>query len=209
MVEQLRRQGIHDERVLAAMRRIPRHRFVEESYWSFAYANHPLPIDAGQTISQPYIVALMTASLCPKPHERILEIGTGSGYQTAILAELASEVYSVERVAGLAEVAQRRLKEFHYSNIHFCVGDGTVGWPEFAPYDGIIATGSLPQPPPALQGQSADPGRMVLPLGDRELQRLTLLQLAAGDWRTEEICYCNFLPLVGREGWPEGDTERH
>ncbi len=202
-MEYLRRQGIHNERVLAAMGRIPRHRFVEESHWSLAYANHPLPISEGQTISQPYIVALMTEELCPEPGDRILEIGTGSGYQMAILAELAGTVYSVERVTGLAEAARQRLQAFRYDNIHIQVGDGTVGWQEFAPYDGIIATGSLPEPPNSFKVQLADPGHMVLPLGGRELQRLTVLRKTGGCWSTKEICYCSFLPLVGREGWPE------
>ena len=209
MVAALRRQGISDERVLAVMGRLPRQHFVAEPYRQLAYGDHPLPIEAGQTISQPYIVALMTEALSPQPQDRILEIGTGSGYQTAILAELAGEVYSVEREPQLAEMAKRHLQELCYDNIHFHLGDGTLGWGRFAPYDGIIATGSLPCPGRSLCGQLHDPGRMVLPLGNHQLQRLTLLQLRAGCWSTERICYCSFLPLIGEEGWPEKEPENH
>ncbi|MFQ6116982.1 MAG: protein-L-isoaspartate(D-aspartate) O-methyltransferase [Candidatus Bipolaricaulia bacterium] len=201
MVLDLRRRGIEDERVLEAMLKIPRHLFIARSLWHLAYGDHPLPIGEGQTISQPYIVALMTEALELRPEHKVLEIGTGSGYQTAILAELAKEVYTVERSAKLLEEARRLLARLGYHNIHYRLGDGTKGWAEHAPYERIIASGSVPRIPPSLIAQLADPGRLVIPVGDRHLQELVLLRRAEGEIEKEEFVPCSFLPLVGEEGW--------
>ncbi len=203
MVLDLQRRGIRDERVLEAMFKIPRHLFIARSLWHLAYGDHPLPIPAGQTISQPYIVALMVEALAVQEEHHVLEIGTGSGYQTAILAELAAEVYTVERVAELLEGAMRLLGELGYRNIHFRLGDGTLGWAEHAPYDRIIASGSVPQVPASLLSQLADPGRLVIPTGDRHLQDLVLVQKVGGLIFREELVPCSFLPLIGKEGWQE------
>lgn len=210
MVERLRALGIRDERVLEAMRTVPRHRFVAEVSWEQAYADRPLPIEDGQTISQPYIVALMTEALELAGTERVLEIGTGSGYQTAILAELASEVYTIERSRMLLEQARERLASMGYENVSFKLGDGTVGWVEYVPYDAIIATGAVPEPPPSLLNQLGEEGRLVIPTGGRRLQKL--LHIRKGEERPEkrELCDCSFLPLVGKEGWPEEEpTPNH
>ncbi|MGQ9602544.1 MAG: protein-L-isoaspartate(D-aspartate) O-methyltransferase [Candidatus Bipolaricaulia bacterium] len=203
MVLDLRRRGIKDQRVLEAMLKVPRHLFVARALWHLAYGDHPLPIPAGQTISQPYIVALMVEALTVQQEHQVLEIGTGSGYQTAILAELAAEVYTVERVAELLEEAMRLLGELGYRNIHFRLGDGTQGWAEHAPYDRIIASGSVPQVPASLLAQLADPGRLVIPTGDRHLQELVLVQKVKGMIFQEELVPCSFLPLIGKEGWQE------
>lgn len=208
MVLDLRRRGIKDERVLKAMLKVPRHLFIARPLWHLAYGDHPLPIAAGQTISQPYIVALMVEALAVREEHRVLEIGTGSGYQTAILAELAAEVYTVERLAELLEEAERLLGELGYRNIRFRLGDGTRGWPEHAPYDRIIASGSVPQVPASLLAQLADPGRLVIPTGDRHLQELVLVQKIEGLIFREELVPCSFLPLIGEEGWREEDDDR-
>ena len=209
MVERLRAQGILNERVLEVMGRIPRHGFIEEQLWDQAYANHPLPIDEGQTISQPYIVALMTEALELQETDRVLEIGTGSGYQTAILAGLAATVYTVERSRALYESARRRLEGVGYSNVYYKLGDGTLGWEEFSPYEAIIATGAAPNVPPALLRQLGEGGRMILPVGDRQVQRLWWIQRHGEERNQRELCYCSFLPLVGKEGWPEEERTRH
>ncbi len=201
MLLDLRRRGIEDERVLQAMLKVPRHLFVQQSFWHLAYGDHPLPIGEGQTISQPYIVALMTEALQPQPEHRVLEIGTGSGYQTAILAEIAAQVYTMERAAELLKGAQELLNELGYRRVHYRVGDGTCGWSEQAPYDRIIASGSVPQVPPSLIAQLRDPGRLVIPVGERHIQQLVLLQKVAGEIRREEFVPCSFLPLIGEEGW--------
>jgi protein-L-isoaspartate(D-aspartate) O-methyltransferase len=209
MIERLRAQGIRHERVLEAMGRIPRHRFIEEGYWDQAYANHPLPIEEGQTISQPYIVALMTQAVEPKETDRVLEIGTGSGYQTAILAELVAEVYTVERSRALLEKACQRLEAAGYRNVRFRGGDGTLGWAQHSPYDAILATGATPNVPPSLLQQLGERGRLVIPVGERQMQRLWLIQRHGAEWNQKELCYCSFLPLVGKEGWPEEERIRH
>lgn len=209
MVERLRAQGIHDERVLKVMGQIPRHCFIREQYWDQAYANHPLPIEEGQTISQPYIVALMTEMLALKGTDRVLEIGTGSGYQTAILAELAAEVYTIERSRLLLERARARLEAAGYRNVRARLGDGTLGWEEFSPYDAIMATGATPKVPPSLLRQLGEGGRLVLPVGDRQVQRLCLLERHMAELNKRELCYCSFLPLMGKEGWPEEERTRH
>jgi protein-L-isoaspartate(D-aspartate) O-methyltransferase len=201
MVQDLRRRGIQDQRVLQAMLKVPRHLFVQRSLWHLAYGDHPLPISQDQTISQPYIVGLMTEALKLRSEDRALEIGTGSGYQTAMLAELAGEVYTMERAAQLIEGARQLLQELGYQGINYRLGDGTKGWAEHAPYDRIIASGSVPQVPPSLIDQLSDPGRLVIPVGERHIQELVLLQKVGGEIRREELVPCSFLPLIGEEGW--------
>ena len=209
MVRRLEAQGISDKNVLEVMRRIPRHLFIANALWDQAYADHPVPIERGQTISQPYIVALMTQALQLKKSDRVLEIGTGSGYQTAILAELAQHVYTIERFPELSEKAQKLLMEAGYTNISFRVGDGTVGWPEEAPFEKIIVTAAAPEVPPSLLEQLAEGGRMVIPVGGRQLQVLLALAKERDKVRREELCACSFLPLVGKEGWPDEETWLH
>jgi len=206
MIRRLEAQGITDKRVLEVMGRIPRHLFISNALWDHAYADHPVPIDCGQTISQPYIVALMTQALQLEKGDRVLEIGTGSGYQTAILAELAQHVYTIERFAELSEKARKLLTDAGYTNISFRVGDGTLGWPEEAPFDKIIVTAAAPDVPPSLLEQLAEGGKMVIPVGGRQLQTLLALTKEHDKLHREELCACSFLPLIGREGWPDQET---
>lgn len=207
MVRRLEAQGITDQKVLEVMRRIPRHLFIPNALWDHAYADHPVPIDRGQTISQPYIVALMTQALQLEKSDRVLEIGTGSGYQTAILAELAKHVYTIERFPELSEKAKKLLTEAGYTNISFLVGDGTLGWPEEAPFDKIIVTAAAPEVPKAFVEQLSERGRLVIPVGGRQVQTLlALTKEEGGKLRREELCACSFLPLVGKEGWPDEET---
>ncbi len=205
MIELLKQRGIRDEKVLNAMRKIPRHLFVDSKLWEMAYGDHPLPIGEGQTISQPYIVALMTEALELQKTDKVLEIGTGSGYQTAILAELACVVFTIEKSEVLTQKAQRLLEGTSLKNIYFRIGDGTVGWEEHAPYDKIIATGAAPRVPESLMRQLKDPGRLVLPVGGRQIQTLLLLKKEGGSVSQEELCSCSFLPLLGKEGWQEDE----
>ena len=202
MVEdQLKARGITDPRVLAAFRKVPRHQFVPAELEQEAYADRPLPIGGGQTISQPYMVALMTSRLRLQGHERVLEIGTGSGYQTAILAELALEVFSVERLPELLASAKTRLEGLGYLNVHLTPGNGSLGWPEHAPYDAIIVTAASPDIPPPLLEQLAEGGRMVLPIGGPSAQTLVEAEKRQGAVRHLEIAGCIFVPLVGQYGW--------
>ena len=202
MVEdQLKARGITDPRVLAAFRKVPRHQFVPAELEQEAYADRPLPIGGGQTISQPYMVALMTSRLRLQGHERVLEIGTGSGYQTAILAELALEVFSVERLPELLASAKTRLEGLGYLNVHLTPGNGSLGWPEHAPYDAIIVTAASPDIPPPLLEQLAEGGRMVLPIGGPSEQTLVEVEKRQGSIRRLEIAGCIFVPLVGQYGW--------
>ncbi len=188
---------VSDPRVLAAMEAVPRDRFVPAEYRDDAYGDYPLPIGYGQTISQPYIVALMTQLLELKGHEKVLEIGAGSGYQAAILSLLAREVYSVERIPQLAEMARQRLGELGYHNVRIRVGDGYEGWPEHAPYDAIIVTCAAEEVPPPLVEQLADGGRMVIPVGESGWsQRLMLLRKRGGDVEQREVAGVVFVPLV-------------
>jgi len=204
MVErQLLKRGITDARVLKAFREIERHKFVPEDECGSAYEDHPLPIGEGQTISQPYMVALMTQCLRLRGVEKVLEIGTGSGYQAAILSGLAKEVYSLERIASLAERAGGLLKGLGYSNVTCGVGDGTLGWKEHAPYDGIIVTAAAPKIPDAYTEQLAAGGRLVIPLGSSFSQVLTVIEKGPGGLTASEICGCVFVPLLGKEGWKE------
>lgn len=204
MVEtQLLPRGITDEAVLAAMRSVPRHLFVAPGMESRAYGDHALPIGEGQTISQPFMVALMTQSLELTGGERVLEIGTGSGYQTAVLAELAEQVFSIERVGSLASRARSVLEELGAANVAIRVGDGSIGWTEFEPYDRIIVTAGAPEVPQSLVEQLGDPGIMAVPVGSQGLQQLRIIERRDGELLTRDSGGCVFVPLVGREGWSE------
>ena len=207
MVEdQLVARGIDDPLVLAAMGKVPREKFVSAGQARLAYRDGALPIGEGQTISQPYIVALMTAALRLVSTDRVLEIGTGSGYAAAVLAEIAAEVYTVERLAVLAERARQRLAELGYVNVHVLTGDGTLGWPEHAPYHAIVATAGGPRAPHALLDQLAIGGRLVIPLGaDPYEQRLVrIVRATAPEYQREELEAVAFVPLIGADGWPAG-----
>jgi protein-L-isoaspartate(D-aspartate) O-methyltransferase len=204
MVEtQIKARGIKDERVLKAMLKVPRHLFVDEALRDQAYGDFPLPIGEGQTISQPYIVALMTEALELKGNERVLEIGTGSGYQTAILAELALWVYTIERFPTLLERAKKVLKELGYKNISFKLDDGTLGWKEAAPFDAIIVTAASPDIPPPLVEQLAEGGRMVIPIGDEFSQTLIKGVKKGGKLHTKALEPVRFVKLVGAYGFKE------
>jgi protein-L-isoaspartate(D-aspartate) O-methyltransferase len=204
MVEtQIAARGILDPRVLGAMRDIPRHSFIPADLASAAYHDRPLPIGHGQTISQPYIVALMTELLALQPHDRVLEIGTGSGYQAAILAHLSAEVISIERIEPVAERARKLLADLGITNITIIVGDGTEGYPPGAPYDGIIVTASTPGIPPPLREQLADGGRLVAPVGGRDLQELVRLVRRGDRIVQESYGGVMFVPLIGRHGWQD------
>jgi len=196
-------RGIKDKRVIAAFEKIERHKFVPENLLSEAYADFPVPIGKNQTISQPYIVALMTENLCLSGEEKILEIGTGSGYQTAILAELAKEVYSIERLDYLSNKAEATLKGMGYNNISLKVGDGTLGWPEEAPFDRIIITAASPQIPLPLTEQLKENGKLILPLGENLGQVLTLVEKRKGKLESIRICGCVFVPLIGKHGYKD------
>ena len=198
--EQLAGQGITDPRVLAACLRVPRHLFVPEISQHEAYADHAVPIGGGQTISQPFMVALMTQLLRLQGHERVLEVGTGSGYQLAILAELALEVHSVERLPELASAAAERMERLGSLNARINVGDGWAGWPAAAPYDGIVVTAGAGRIPEALVEQLGEGGRLVMPVGSRESQMLLRAEKYQGRLRTEQITGCVFVPLIGGEG---------
>lgn len=200
---QIEARGIRDPRVLAAMRKVPRHRFVDEALIGQAYGDYPLPIGEQQTISQPYIVALMTEALELKGTERVLEIGTGSGYQAAILAECAAQVFSVERLPTLADRARRILDALGYKNIKIKVGDGTLGWPEEAPFEGIIVTAAAPAIPQPLLNQLAMHGRMVIPVGDRYSQTLMVVRKTPEGLKYDYRGGCRFVKLIGSYGWPE------
>jgi protein-L-isoaspartate(D-aspartate) O-methyltransferase len=203
VAEQLEERGIVDERVLDAMRRVPRHLFVPTEHRHLAYADCPLPIERHQTISQPYIVALMTQLLLLQGDEIVLEIGTGSGYQAAVLALLAHSVYTIERHARLAERAARLLASLDLNNVHVVVGDGSLGYPDCAPYDAILATAAAPQAPQPLLDQLADGGRLVIPVGGRGGQYLERWFRQGERFVHEQGVPVAFVPLVGRFGWQE------
>jgi protein-L-isoaspartate(D-aspartate) O-methyltransferase len=204
---QIKVRGISDPRVLTAMRRVPRHKFIPGHLWDQAYNDYPLPIGEDQTISQPYIVALMTEILEPRAGDRVLELGTGSGYQAAILAELVAEVYSIDRMANLSARAQQVLTDLGYQNIHLKVGDGTLGWPEEGPFDAILVTAGAPQVPRPLVEQLALDGRLVIPVGDQYSQTLTLVRQTREGVKYEYHGGCRFVRLIGKYGWPEGGLE--
>ena len=197
------RGEIWDRRVLQAMERVPRELFVEPGDQHLAYANIPLPIAHGQTISQPYIVALMTQALFLRGKEKVLEIGTGTGYQTAILAELSRQVVSVERFETLAERARQRLKLLGYANVEVHVGNGTLGWPQDAPYQAIIVTAGAPRVPQELLDQMDDGGRLVIPVGSRFDQELLLLVRRGDELERHNLGACRFVPLTGQAGWSD------
>ena len=203
MAEQLLRRGIQDQRVLQAMRKVHRHLFVEEALRGRAYGDYPLPIGEKQTISQPFMVALMTEALELKDHERVLEVGTGSGYQTAILAELAGKVYSIERIRALAMRAIRRIESLGYYNVLIQVGDGSVGWKEMAPFDAILVTAGTPQVPIRLVEQLGEDGRLVVPVGQVENQVLRKGTKKGADIHWTELGNCVFVKLVGEQGWSD------
>ena len=193
---QLRARGIRDERVMAAMARVPRHEFVAEELRSQTYEDHPIPIGQGQTLSQPYIVAVMLQALALGGSERVLDIGTGSGYQTALLAELAGEVFSIERLASLAHCAQQILHRLGYQNITVVTGDGSQGLRERAPFDAIIVAAAAPQVPPALFAQLREGGRMVAPVGPAYAQKLQMIQKQNGHAFVTNLEKCRFVPLI-------------
>lgn len=200
--EQIEARGVTDERVLSVMRQVPRHMFVDEALQLQAYGDHPVPIGLGQTLSQPYIVALMTSLLVVRPHMRILEIGTGSGYQAAILAAMGARVYTVERIRQLHAVAQERLRTLKYHRVMFKLDDGTLGWPEQGPFDRIIVTAGGPGVPQPLLDQLGDPGIMVIPVGGAKRdQRLLRIFKKEGRVHQEDQGAVAFVDLVGSHGW--------
>lgn len=199
--EQLIARGIHDPATLQAMRTVPRHLFVDDAMAPCAYGDFPLPIGAGQTISQPFIVALMTQALGLQGHERVLEIGTGSGYQAAVLSRICAKVYTIERIDSLLVRARKTFDRLHYHNIISRIDDGTTGWPSEAPFDGILVTAGGPKIPEPLIEQLADPGRLLIPVGDQYLQDLKLLEKRAGKISITTIEYVRFVSLIGAHGW--------
>lgn len=202
VARQIKARGVYNSRVLDAMRRVPRHLFIPPSSRCRAYDDHPVPISAGQTISQPYIVGLMTELLNLAPTDRVLEIGTGSAYQAAILAELAAEVVTIERHEELADAARLLLEDLGYENVEVIVGDGTLGCASQAPFDAILVTAAAPEIPETLSEQLAMGGRLVCPIGTRSLQTLVrLTRFPEGLQETRSIP-CVFVPLIGAEGWP-------
>ena len=200
--EQLMKRGINDRRVLDAMRVMPRHAFVPEEFKPQAYEDRPVPIGAGQTVSQPYIVAFMTERLRIKPHHTVLEIGTGSGYQTAILCHLSHYVYSIERVSRLADQAGGRIGDLGYNNIEIYVGDGSQGLPDQASFDRIMVTAAVPRLPNVLCRQlDSHGGQMILPIGDAEMQDLTVVARRGERYTSRTLLRCRFVPLIGRYGF--------
>lgn len=200
---QIAGRGVRSKKVLDAMRKVPRERFLPQGQGVWAYDDAPLPIGDGQTISQPYIVAYMTEALALEGGERVLEIGTGSGYAAAVLAEIAADVYTIERIEGLADMASAVLDDLGYHNVHVKLGDGTLGWPEEAPFDGIVVTAGGPDVPDTLQHQLNIGGRLVIPVGTsswyQELVRVT--RVSETEFETEGLIPVRFVPLIGEEGW--------
>ena len=205
MVEdQLVGRGIRDRNVLDAMGRVPRHAFVDPAFLPRAYEDHALPTSDGQTISQPYIVARMLELARLERQHRVLEIGTGSGYQTLLLAEMVDKVFSVERYASLLRAAQRRLAAFGASNVALRHGDGSLGWQEFAPYDRVLVAAAAPRVPDALRAQLGERGLLVIPVGGAQLQHLEVWhRSASGAWESRRMGECRFVPLVGRDAWDD------
>jgi protein-L-isoaspartate(D-aspartate) O-methyltransferase len=209
MVEtQIKRRGVLDPRVLAAMAKVPRHRFIPPHLREQAYSDYPLPIGEEQTISQPYIVALMTEALELTGPEKVLELGTGSGYQAAVLGELAAEVFTIERIPPLARLAEQVLASLGYANVHVIVADGTLGWSAEAPFDAILVTAGSPQVPPPLLDQLGMGGRLVIPVGDRYTQTLTRVRRTPEGLQHEYLGGCRFVKLIGRHGWQADTRER-
>ncbi|MFN3741386.1 MAG: protein-L-isoaspartate(D-aspartate) O-methyltransferase [Anaerolineales bacterium] len=205
VAEQIARRGIEDEHLLEAFRRVPRHSFVPLEYQDWAYADSPLPIGYGQTISQPYIVALMIHLLGLRGDERVLEIGTGSGYQAAILACLTKEVHTMEYIPELAQEAEKRLKRLGFGNVHCHIGDGSLGWPPAAPYQGILVAAAAPQVPPPLLEQLDEGARLVIPVGNRGYQELQVWQRRGERFESQVVTGVAFVPLRGAHGWQSED----
>jgi protein-L-isoaspartate(D-aspartate) O-methyltransferase len=203
--EQIERRGVCNPRVLAAMRSVPRHLFVSEALRDRAYEDSPLPIGEQQTISQPYIVALMAEALELRASDRVLEVGTGSGYEAAVLAELCATVYSIERIAGLAERARGLLGSLGYRNVHVRIGDGSAGWPDAGPFDAIVMSAAARQIPRPLLDQLAEDGRLVLPMGEEEAQALVRLRRTREGIHEDYLGDCRFVKLIGPYGWGESD----
>ena len=202
MVETLIERGIRDRRVIEAFRKVPRHLFLDEALWPQAYSDYPLPIGEKQTISQPYIVALMTEALGLTGMDKVLEIGTGSGYQTAILAELADSVYTIERLPDLAKRARKVLDQMKYTNVVIRVGDGTSGWRDESPFAGIIVTAAAPEAPDPLLQQLEIGGKLIIPIGDEQFQDLLVYFKEGEDrYREENLGGCRFVKLIGEHGW--------
>lgn len=206
VADQIAARGVRSKNVLDAMRKVPREQFVPEGLKEFAYDDSPLPIAVGQTISQPYIVAFMIESLALEGGEKVLEIGTGSGYAAAVLAEIAGEVYTIERIEELADSASAALAAAGYDNVHVLNADGTLGWPGHAPFDGIVVTAGGPEVPESLKQQLKIGGSLVIPVGpDREFQELVRVTRVTGnEFRTEYLAAVRFVPLLGSEGWDPG-----
>jgi len=204
--EQLRARGIHDRHVLRIMEAMPRHLFVDDTLAARAYSDHALPIGEEQTISQPYMVALMTQALDLTGNEKVLEIGTGSGYQTAILAELAERVFTIERIPAIATAARERLTALGYTNVVFRCADGTLGWREMAPFDRILITAGAPHMPAFLEEQLRPGGIAVVPVGESENQSLVKATRTEHGLAQRVLCGCTFVPLIGREGWASGNV---
>jgi protein-L-isoaspartate(D-aspartate) O-methyltransferase len=206
---QIARRGIADARVLAAMREVPRERFVADACAEAAYDDAPLPIGEGQTISQPYIVARMIEAAALAPTDRVLEIGAGCGYAAAVMSRIAACVCAIERIAALGEAARRRFAELGYDNIALRVGDGTLGWPDEAPFDAIVVSAGGPDIPAALREQLAVGGRLVIPVGsDQEQTLVRLLRAAQDSFERQELCPVRFVPLIGEQGWPDAQKDR-
>jgi protein-L-isoaspartate(D-aspartate) O-methyltransferase len=198
---QLRRRGIHDERVLHAMEMVPRHEFVPWQLQREAYHDSPVPIGEGQTISQPYIVAHMLEALRLSPEDRVLEVGTGTGYEAAVMSRIVQEVYTIERFASLAESAKKIFDRLGYTNIHVVIGDGSRGYADAAPYDAIIVAAAAPRVPNALVEQLKNGGRAIVPVGEADLQQLSLVSKNDGAIQRKTLDACRFVPLVGEEGY--------
>ncbi len=206
MIERIRERGIHEIEILQLFDQIPRHLFIPEGMWHRAYEDAPVPIGHGQTASQPSLQAFYLRVLDPQPHERVLEIGTGSGFLTALLAHRADRVFSIERERDLSTKARRALDLVGITNVLLMVGDGTIGWRKHAPYDVIVVSAGSPSVPPALVDQLAEGGRMLIPVGDRQRQELMLVERKAGRiLQTAVHDHCAFVPLVGRQGWEVDD----
>jgi len=201
LVERVRRQGVRDPRVLAAMERVPRHRFLPDALAVQAYRDTSLPIGRDQTISQPSIVGLMTEAAAVVATDRVLELGTGSGYQTAVLAELAAKVFTVERIHALAGAAQRRLDGLGYTNVIYRIADGTFGWADHAPYQAILVAAAAPDVPAPLLAQLDVGGRLVIPVGSGDVQELLLVKRTRDGLERQRLLPCRFVKLVGRHGW--------
>ncbi len=201
VTEQIENRGISDHNVLSAMRKVPRHLFIPQVYRHRAYCNGALPIDENQTISQPYIVALMTQSLEIRGGEKVLEIGTGSGYQAAILSEMGAKVFTIERIPRLASQARETLEKLGYGNVAVIAGDGTLGWQEYAPFDRIIVTAAAPEIPQKLVAQLKEDGIMVIPVGSRLHQTLKIIRRKGDKALSKDSVGCVFVPLIGIQGW--------